>query len=690
MGLRKVVQEHPLLENVTLRSLVADPLSLDAFLEKFASLPHCGMIQTQRLRKVLVSELRNIHVTGQSASLGSSIGSPAEAVRLKRETNPSKRFCESTPVQLPVGTFCVDIDASGTFRFVTASVALLEIVQLPDMPLAELFQRFLERIHADDRLSFEEALQTAARDFGAVSWEGRLLSNTGLKHVCIALQPTNQDRSEPMWTGVLQDLTDVKGLQARFETVLDAAQAYTWRRDLSLGLSQFGQRWAKFAHHDDGKDSLSNDEWLSLVHPDDASRVGAQVRMLERGEERHQILVYRRKLADGSWVWLRVHAGISEEAEDGTPLALSGVSFDITAEMEARERSASERRGLQNELDDTRAILERAAYDLTENIPIGTYTMVLKPGDDIARFGFISRRFLEITGLSEEEARGDPLRAFACVHPDDYDDWVQKNIHAFTHKIPFREEARLLVNRQVSWIVAESVPRLKTDGSWIWEGVIQDITSQKLSERALRTANRKLLETARVKSQLEEREQLLQDIHDGFGNQLAIGKLRLRRGAQSAVDAVQVIDDCLDDLKLLFASLDAQGGSMWGVLNSLKERLTRRTRQLSVLLDWDLELAKNIRLEPRAMLQVGRIVQEALINSLRHADALSISITVRTEKDHYLIEVKDDGKGFELEQVPSGRGLSNMRSRAKRHGWQLDIASDGDGTCMTLDIGVGG
>lgn len=685
---RKVVREHPLLEATTLRKLAATPLGLDAFITEFASIPSCGSSQLQLMREMLTRELRYMSSTEAGAPKGSGQTSTAEAERVKpASTQPG--FIESKPVTCPVGTFCVQIIPQGGLRFVTVSRAFLEIAQLPDMPDTDLFKQFLDLVNADDRASLEDMLETAARDFGEVSWEGRLLTNTGLKTVSMALQPPNQSDAQQVWHGALQDLTELRGLQSRFETVLDAAQAYTWRRDLSLKLSQFGARWAKFAYNDLGRDSLPNDEWLALVHPDDASRVSAQVQLLEQGKERHQTLVYRRKLVDGSWVWLRVHAGISEEAEDGTPLALAGVSFDITAEMERRNRSDFERSELQSELDHVRVELERTAYDVTENIPVGTYTMVLKPGDEIARFGFISRRFLEITGLSETEARGDPMRAFACVHPDDYEDWVEKNIHAFIHRIPFREETRLLVNRRVRWVIAESVPRLKKDGSWIWEGVIQDITSQKLSERALRDTNKKLLEATRVKTRLEEREQLLQEIHDGFGSQLAIGKLRLRSGAQSAEDAIEIIDDCLDDLKLLFASLDAQERCVWGVLNTLKERLTARAQRLPVALVWDIELAQKLQREPTAMLQLGRIVQEAVANSMRHAQAQSISITVRKDKSHWLIEVKDDGTGFDVEQTPAGRGLNNMRIRAERQGWTINIASSSAGTCMSLDIGVG-
>ena len=599
------------------------------------------------------------------------------------------RFCESAPVQIPVGTFTLRLDRLGGIEVVHSSLALREILAAQTEALPELSKSIVECVHPDDRGFFTDVLRNAAIRLHPVAWEGRLTIGGEVKAVRMDLSPPSSGNLEKIWTGVLQDLTYVKELQERFETVLDAAQAYTWRRDMRLRQSQFGQRWAKFAHHDNGKDSLPNDAWLALVHPDDAPRVQAQVEALERGDVTHQVLLYRRELADGSWVWLRVHAGISERDQDGTPIALSGVSFDVTAEMEQRERSEVQSQNLRDELFDIRSSLERTAYEITENIPVGTYTMVLKPGDELAHFGFMSRQFLEITGLEEEEARRDPLKAFACVHPDEYDDWVVKNAYAFVKKRRFREEARLLVEGQVRWIVAESVPRLKEDGTWIWEGVIQDITAQKVSEQALRRANRELTQIASNKARLLEREALLRDIHDGFGNQLAIGKLRLRRGVISAEQSVEIIDDCLNDLRLLFDSLDAEGESLWIVLTSLEERMRKLTRNLPITIDWNIAASQQIELSAREMLQAVRIVQEAFSNALRHAEAQSISVTVGVDEGGRHIEIKDDGKGFDVDQISTGRGLCNMHARAKQRGWALNINSGRSGTCVTLDLGEG-
>ncbi len=133
----------------------------------------------------------------------------------------------------------------------------------------------------------------------------------------------------------------------------------------------------------------------------------------------------------------------------------------------------------------------QAALELTENIPVGTYTMVLAPGSPSATFSFLSKRFLEILGLSADEIRGDPLKAFACVHPDDHDAWLKRNAEAVTKRVAFLGETRIVVRGETRWVRAESTPRSTPDGSTIWEGVLIDITDMRRAEQALQESEKR-------------------------------------------------------------------------------------------------------------------------------------------------------------------------------------------------------
>jgi signal transduction histidine kinase len=94
------------------------------------------------------------------------------------------------------------------------------------------------------------------------------------------------------------------------------------------------------------------------------------------------------------------------------------------------------------------------------------------------------------------------------------------------------------------------------------------------------------------------------------------------------------------------------------------------------------------RLPPRTEAELLRIVQEALNNVRRHADATRVR--VRTERSGPIsrVSVTDNGRGFDPSNVPDGRyGLRGMRERAELVGASLDIRSrDRDGTRITVEV----
>jgi PAS domain S-box-containing protein len=137
-------------------------------------------------------------------------------------------------------------------------------------------------------------------------------------------------------------------------------------------------------------------------------------------------------------------------------------------------------------LEAERRANEHTAFALTENMPAGAYTMVLRPDAELAEFAFVSKQFLQMLELTREEVVGDPMTGFSRVHPEDRPNWVQANAEAFARLQPFSGEARIVANGETRWIRAESVPRQLGDGHVIWEGVLVDINDLKQSEARLK------------------------------------------------------------------------------------------------------------------------------------------------------------------------------------------------------------
>jgi signal transduction histidine kinase len=76
---------------------------------------------------------------------------------------------------------------------------------------------------------------------------------------------------------------------------------------------------------------------------------------------------------------------------------------------------------------------------------------------------------------------------------------------------------------------------------------------------------------------------------------------------------------------------------------------------------------------------VYRLVQEALNNVVKHAAAGSARVSARLVGDRVQIAVEDDGRGFDQDSVPAGRGLIGMRERVEMLGGEIGVDSEPDG-----------
>src|SRR5262249_27468921 len=88
-------------------------------------------------------------------------------------------------------------------------------------------------------------------------------------------------------------------------------------------------------------------------------------------------------------------------------------------------------------------------------------------------------------------------------------------------------------------------------------------------------------------------------------------------------------------------------------------------------------------------LQLLRIAQEALSNSLKYADAQRLTIELTFEPEQVQLRVQDDGRGFEVEQAAAARGLVHlsMRERAAAIGSELILCSAmGQGTTLLVAL----
>jgi signal transduction histidine kinase len=185
----------------------------------------------------------------------------------------------------------------------------------------------------------------------------------------------------------------------------------------------------------------------------------------------------------------------------------------------------------------------------------------------------------------------------------------------------------------------------------------------------------------------QERRRIMRDMHDGLGSALISSISLAERGALPPREMADILRRCVDELRLAIDSLKPLGADLNAVLANFRHRFTNRLATVDLHVEWLVEdLPHHPGLTPDAILQVMRIVQEALTNVIKHAQATRACVAARHDASAGAIRlaIADDGRGFDR-TAPSGEGLASMRARAARLGAQLEIiSSPGAGTEIRL------
>jgi signal transduction histidine kinase len=214
------------------------------------------------------------------------------------------------------------------------------------------------------------------------------------------------------------------------------------------------------------------------------------------------------------------------------------------------------------------------------------------------------------------------------------------------------------------------------------------------AEEKLKASFAREQERERAAALARERARLMRDLHDGLGGQLvSIVALSERDMASGSIgDAARA---ALKDLRLVIDSMDDIGGDLMLALASWRDRAAAQLRPHEIALDWHAVppgLPVYPSLRPWHVIQIIRILDEAVTNAVKHADARHIGVSIATMKaadgECGCITVTDDGKGFALDGAgrPSSRGLRNMKNRAAKCGAELELSSGSGGTTVRLQL----
>jgi signal transduction histidine kinase len=237
------------------------------------------------------------------------------------------------------------------------------------------------------------------------------------------------------------------------------------------------------------------------------------------------------------------------------------------------------------------------------------------------------------------------------------------------------------------------------------EGLVTDISHalnsfeyerrREQAEQALRALSKRLVET-----QEQERSALARELHDRIGQNIATLNLNLSlMHGELPAGSVERVKDRLQDCETL---LDQTGQLVRNIMNDLRPAGLEELGLVAALQEHTRQLAKRSglavsvrgaevqpRLPAAAETALFRIVQEALVNIVKHAQASECTVTMEADAEQATLTVADNGRGFDASgPVPLGHlGVVGMRERADAIGANLRVDSDpGAGTRVIVQV----
>lgn len=420
---------------------------------------------------------------------------------------------------------------------------------------------------------------------------------------------------------------------------------------------------------------------IDAIHPEDRQRV------LDALEDEAHIrlpgeMSYRVVRPDGSTRWIRERSFPLRNAA-GEVYRFVAVAEDITERKRAEEK-----------LSRTEAYLaesERLSH-------IGTWAVRI-PSREIT---YWSNEHYRIFGFDPEKGPPPVEAALARIHPED--GAVRETIiRGLSEKKDFELDFRVLrPDGSIRFVHSLGHPVLNGAREMVeFVGTAMDVTERKLAEDALQRSVEQFRALAAWAEGIreEDRTRLARELHDELGQALTAIKMDLkslihhpaphwRERIKKSQDALKLIDEAIQSVQRISTELRPGILDDLGLVAALEWASGGFAARTGIKCIRDLPPG-DLAIEPGAATALFRILQEALTNIARHADATEFKVRLAHDGSDLCMEISDNGKGFEEAQTVPGKllGILGMRERALLLKGHVTIrSSPGKGATITVRI----
>ncbi|SCZ71383.1 MULTISPECIES: sensor histidine kinase [unclassified Pseudomonas] len=343
---------------------------------------------------------------------------------------------------------------------------------------------------------------------------------------------------------------------------------------------------------------------------------------------------------------------------------------------------------------------EARLQGIAANVPGLVFRLERAPVTGQIDFAYISEGSETLVGYSPAVLAHRDKGLRSLVHPDDKASYHQTQDQALDTDSDWSWQGRILTRQgQQRWAEIKAITRRLDDGAFVWDGIVWDISESKRIELELASSREQLRElSAHLESvREEEKARIAREVHDELGQMLTVLKLETSMCELAYAQLDPGLHERLNSMKRLIAQLfqlvrdvatalrppilDA------GIASAIEwqaRRFEART-QIPCLV----QVPDNLpRLSDAKAVGLFRILQEALTNVMRHAQAHTVELTLTLEAHELCMSISDDGLGFDTASArPTSFGLVGMRERVLIMGGSLSLHSErGEGTTLSVRV----
>jgi PAS domain S-box-containing protein len=481
---------------------------------------------------------------------------------------------------------------------------------------------------------------------------------------------------------------NVDGTDLRFDRLLENAQdlIYRFRVAPPRGYDYINAACFAITGHRPDEFYANPSLTLSVVHPDD---VPLLLESFQDDPEKLRLAITVRWIHPNGRTVCAEHRRVPIVDGSGRLVAIEGVGRDVTERVETQRRLADSELRFR--------LLAENAVDM-----IYRYRVFPTPGME-----YVSPAAQAITGYSADQMIDDPTLGFRIVHPDDRPTAMAMVERAEAFQMPtvlryIRPDGRIVS------VEHRNTPIYSADGRvTAIEGIGRDVTETLAIHDRLRASETHLrrLTASLHEARESERAHLARELHDELGQTLTSIKIDLTRTVRDLLP-VQLAPAMIDRMQSLVGGIELATENVRRLATALRPPALDHLGLGAAIELEAAAVARRTGLRCRITGTIGtttagaehttavfRIVQEALTNVVRHANASAIRVTLRQTADQFSVKIQDNGRGITADQLTnrSSIGLLGMRERAELIGARLTISTQpGKGTAIVIVVPLPG